>query len=143
MRRKTMWFWVIVLILVGGIVYGLSFWQTSSGVKPPLPTVKVGSVTAEVKQSTYCWANGDEAVCEDHALPEPDDLQIVTVEPGATIDVSFHEAPDNETFHQIVDGEVVPAERIVPSEPGVYLFETGGDWANGDSRYVFGVEVTE
>ncbi|STO07558.1 hypothetical protein [Exiguobacterium aurantiacum] len=143
MKRKTMWFWVIVLLLVGGIVYGLSFWQTSSGVKPPLPTVTVGSVTAEVKQSTYCWSNGDEAVCEDHALPEADDLQLVTVEPGAAIDVTFHETPKQETFHRIIDGELVASEQVVPMEPGTYLFETGGEWQHGDSRYVFGVTVRE
>lgn len=84
-----------------------------------------------------------EAVCEDHALPEVDDLQLIPVEAGAEIDVEFHAEPSNASFHQIVDGELVPAEPVVPDEPGVYVFETGGDWPQGDSRYVFGVEVKE
>ncbi|MFN4215705.1 hypothetical protein [Exiguobacterium sp.] len=143
MRRTGMWLLVIGLLIAGGLVYTLSSWQGASGTKPPLPTVRVGSVTAEVKQSTYCWSNGSEAVCEDHALPEADDLQLVTVEPGAAINVEFHETPKRETFHRIIDGELVASEKVVPTEPGTYVFETGGEWQHGDSRYVFGVIVPE
>lgn len=131
------------LLVVGGALYATSFWKSESSIKPPLPTVRVGSVTAEVKQSTFCWSDGDEAVCENHGLPEADDLQLVPVEAGTKIDVEFHAEPSNVTFHQVIDGELVPAKRVVPDVPGVYLFETGGDWSQGNSRYVFGVEVKE
>ena len=143
LRRKGLWIVVVGLILVGGALLATSFWKSESSIKPPLPTVRVGSVTAEVKQSTFCWSNGGEAVCEDHGLPEADDLQLVPVEPGAEIDVEFHAEPSNVSFHQIIDGELVRSEPVVPDEPGVYLFETGGEWPRGDSRYVFGVEVEE
>lgn len=143
LRRKGLWIVVVGLLVVGGILYATSFWKSGTSVKPPLPTVRVGTVTAEVKQSTFCWSDGGEAVCEDHALPEADDLQLVPVEAGAEIDVEFHAEPSNASFHQLVDGELVPAEPVVPDEPGVYVFETGGDWPQGDSRYVFGVEVKE
>lgn len=138
-----MWIVVIALLLVGGALFATSYLKSESSIRPPLPTVRVGSVTAEVKQSTFCWSDGGEAVCEDHGLPEADTLQLVSVEPGTTIAIEFHAEPSNFSFNRIVDGELEPAEQVVPDEPGVYLFETGGDWDQGDSRYVFGVEVTE
>ncbi|TCI39835.1 MULTISPECIES: hypothetical protein [unclassified Exiguobacterium] len=143
LKRKGRWVLVIGLLVVGGGLLAMSFWKTESSLRPPLPTVRVGSVTAEVRQSTFCWSDQGQGVCEDHGLPGADDLQLVPVKPGAEIDVTFHAEPSNFSFNQIVDGELVPSEQVVPDEPGVYLFETGGDWAQGDSRYVFGVKVEE
>lgn len=143
LRRKGLWIIVAGLMLVVGVLFATSLWKSESTIKPPLPTVRVGAVTAEVRQSTYCWSDGGEAVCEDHALPTADDLQLVPVEPGAEIDIEFHAEPANASFHQIIDGELVRTDFVVPDEPGVYLFETGGEWPRGDSRYVFGVEVEE
>ncbi len=133
----------MILLVIVGALYATSFWKSETTLKPPLPTVRVKGVTAEVKQSTFCWSGGGEAVCEDHGLPEADDLQLVPVEAGAEIDVEFHDEPSNASFHRIVDGELVPSKPVVPNEPGVYVFETGGEWPQGDSRYVFGVEVEE
>lgn len=143
LKRKRLWILVIGLLLVGGVLLTMSFWKSESSLRPPLPTVRVGSVTAEVKQSTFCWSDNGQAVCEDHGLPEADDLQLVPVKPGDAIDVTFHAEPSNFSFNQIIDGELVSSDQVVPDEPGVYLFETGGDWEQGDSRYVFGVEVEE
>ena len=140
-------FWIVLLfLLVGvGIIY---FAVTLLGdgedtVKPPLPTVRVGSVTAEVEQSTYCWEAGNQVTCADYGLPEADDLQLITVKPGDRIDVVYHAEPKASSFHRIEDGELVPTDAIVPEEPGTYLYEVGGEWTQGDSRYVFGVKVSE
>lgn len=97
----------------------------------------------EVKQSTFCWAEDSGGLCEDHGLPKASDLQLVSVEPGAEIDITFHEEPLRHTFYQVVDEKIVPTSLKVPDEPGVYVFEAGGDWKQGDSHYVFGVEVEE
>ena len=141
---KNMKFWMVLIILLG-IVGGLyiAFSKAGESVSPPLPTVKIGSVSAEVKQSTFCWSNDGQGRCEDHGLPEADDLQLVPVKPGDSIEITFHDEPKNFSFHRIENGALVPAEQVVPNEAGVYMFETGGEWEKGDSRYVFGVEVKE
>lgn len=100
-------------------------------------------MSAEVEQSTYCWEAGSRATCADYGLPEADDLQLITVKPGDAIDIVYHADPMESSFFQIEDGELVPAEPVVPDEPGIYLYEIGGEWAQGDSRYVFGIRVPE
>lgn len=140
-------FWIVLLFLLVGV--GMIYFVVTllgdgeDTVKPPLPTIRVGSVTAEVEQSTYCWESGNQATCADYGLPEADDLQLITVKPGDRIDVVYHAKPEASSFNRIEDGELVPAEPIVPDEPGIYLFEIGGEWAQGDSRYVFGVRVPQ
>lgn len=141
---KNMKFWIVLIVLiiiVGGLYVALS--KADEAVKPPLPTIRVGSVSAEVKQSTYCWKDNGEGTCEDHGVPVADDLQLISVKAGDPIDITFHAEPTNFSFHRIEDGELVSSEQVVPNEPGVYLFETGGEWEQGDSRYVFGVKVPE
>lgn len=143
--KRNRRFWIVLiglLVGVGGIYVAVSwFGDRDDSVKPPLPTVRVGSVTAEVEQSTYCWEAGSRATCADYGLPEADDLQLITVKPGDAIDVVYHADPMESSFFQIEDGELVPAEPVVPDEPGIYLYEVGGEWTQGDSRYVFGVRV--
>ncbi|WP_353047828.1 hypothetical protein [Exiguobacterium sp. s22] len=144
-RNRSVWM-ILLFILVGaGIVYFAMtlFGDGEDPVKPPLPTVRVGSVTTEVEQSTYCWESGNQATCADYGLPEADDLQLITVKPGDRIDVVYHADPMESSFNRIEDGEIVSADAIVPDEPGVYLYEIGGEWKQGDSRYVFGVRVPE
>lgn len=102
-----------------------------------------GSVSAEVEQSTYCWETGNQATCAEYGLPEADNLQLITVKPGDRIDVVYHAEPMTSSFNRIEDGELISSEAIVPDEPGVYLYEIGGEWKQGDSRYVFGVQVPE
>jgi len=139
-RNKRFWL-VLVLLLIGvGVVY-IAVSSNETTLAPPLPTVKIGSVTADVEQSTYCWEDNGSARCEDHGLPTEEDLQLIQVDAGDAIDVTFHETPRNFSFNQVVDGELVATEQVVPDEPGVYLYETGGEWEKGDSRYVFGIRV--
>ena len=139
-KNKKFWIVLIILLIIVGGLYMALVRSIGSG-SPPLPTVRVGSVTAEVKQSTFCWSDNVAGKCAEYALPEADDLQIVTVKPGDRIEITFHAEPESFSFHQIKEGELVPSEQLVPSEPGVYLYETGGKWKKGDSRYVFGVRV--
>nr|WP_214758324.1 hypothetical protein [Exiguobacterium sp. s123] len=144
-RNRSVWM-ILLFILVGaGIVYFAMtlFGDGEDGVKPPLPTVRVGSVSAEVEQSTYCWESGNQATCADYGLPEADDLQLITVKPGDRIDVVYHAEPMTSSFNRIEDGELVSSELVVPDKPGIYLYEVGGEWSQGDSRYVFGVRVPE
>nr|WP_215144068.1 hypothetical protein [Exiguobacterium qingdaonense] len=133
---------MIVLVGVGSLL-AVSMLIGPDEVKPPLPTVRVGSMSAEVEQSTYCWESGERATCADYGLPEADELQLITVKPGDRIDVVYHAEPMTSSFHRIEDGELVEAEHVVPNEPGIYLYEVGGEWGQGDSRYVFGIRVVE
>ena len=128
--------------------------QSNISSNPPKLTLEINSKVYDTEQGTYCWGNK----CVDMISPEEimEGNGTIKVAPNKEIKLIMKYKTDQIEAHlsQIKDGvpNDVPMKDYkfnAPSEPGVYYFVASFWWmvpnkpntSNGDSSYVFAIEV--
>ena len=141
----------LLLIFIGLVVYGIIRISVSS--KPPLPTITVGDMKITTAQGTYCWEGFLNSICVDMISPPGivahHDLKAVVVSPEANLKIDFKNKPKNSTLGANIWINDNKADNVnlrgniltVPNKKGVYVYDVHARWEEGDSSYVFIIEV--
>ncbi|WP_301169522.1 hypothetical protein [Brevibacillus nitrificans] len=140
------------------LLTGCQFWQTNQAApkqlpQPPAPSITWMGKTAVTVPTSSCWHYESQGVCKDTAAP-PEIIgemkpRPLSVKPGATLTVTFPQAPLEETLRvtQWIGTEQIeqPLENgnewKAPDVPGWYMFDVRGEWDQGDAGHAFVIEV--
>lgn len=144
---------IISLLVLIGLAFGVYFVIGQLNSKPPTPIITVGEKKVEVVQGSYCWEGLFNNVCADTASPpemiKHQRLKPTIISPESAIKIEFKTEPNKNSIgvnQWLQNGETenVPLnENIItaPKEEGVYVYDVSARWDKGDSSYAFVIEV--
>jgi hypothetical protein len=138
----------LLFVLVGALLSGCTAIYTDPG-KPPLPTLKAGDKTVDVKLGKYCWYIKGVGKCTED--PEAPDLlkgvKPTLVPAGSKLTIGW----GNEQPKEIVSvdqwkGTAVEVPMTgnaiqLPKEKGTYVYDIKTIFPEGDVKYAFAVDV--
>ncbi|ATF14644.1 hypothetical protein HPY28_08035 [Brevibacillus sp. HB1.2] len=156
--KKVGWIgqlFLIATLLLTGCGNGSSAQGTSQLAEPPQPVIEWSGKTAVTVPASSCWSYNNESICKDMAAPpelvaehKPAPLQV---RPGATMTITFAQQPTTNTLKVTQWNGMKEVEQVIengnqwkaPEQPGWYLFDVRGQWAQGDAGHAFVIEVKD
>lgn len=152
-RGECMKKFLFILVAIVGVAVGIYFVVGLLNSSPPKPIITVEGKKVEVAQGSYCWKGLINAMCVDTASPNEivkfKNLKPVVVSAQSLLKIEYKKEPIENTLGvngwiNNEESESVPINKNViqlPKEKGKYVYNVFAHWDNGDSNYVFVVEV--
>ena len=142
---------LIPLLVVIGL--GLYFVFSQYNARPPVPLITVNDQNVTVVQGSYCWEVLITTTCAEEVSPPElinfQYFQPVELLPESPVKIEFNNKPIENTLraHLWVNNEKIETIQLnnnvltAPKAKGVYIYEITARWKNGNSSYVFVMQV--